>query len=104
MKIGKGKYIQEVSKMVAAGAISVGPCSFDSVRWMQMRGLPAPLLDLFKNHAPLTEIWAGAGTIYAIADIEKWNEDFPEALASGLLIIGSAANGDHIAIRLEDGG
>jgi hypothetical protein len=60
-------------------------------------------VQLFESHIPKTEVWAGAGVLFPELDLVKWNTDFPEGLRARLLIVGSAANGDHIAIDLKDG-
>jgi hypothetical protein len=75
----------------------------ESVVWCIHNDLPKTLVELFESHIPKTEIWAGAGALFAEWDIVKWNNWFPEALKARLLIVGSAANGDHIAIDLSDG-
>ncbi len=41
--------------------------------------------------------------MFAESDILSCNQFFPEALLNRLLIVGSAGNGDHIALDTESG-
>ncbi len=65
--------------------------------------MPAQLRKLLRAAAPKEQIWAGAGAIFSESQIVKGNNEFPQALAAKLLIVGTAANGDHVAIDLTGG-
>ena len=96
-------FLRTVQALKLARGGDIGPCSGRTLEWCANQGLPEPIRQLLQDHAPKTEIWAGAGAIFDEARIVSWNEDFPEALRDKLLIVGSAGNGDHIAIDLIDG-
>jgi hypothetical protein len=81
----------------------VGPCSSATMRWCERHSLPCEIKNLFSHSIPKTEVWAGAGALFCESEIVRWNEDFPEAIHARLLIVGSAANGDHITLDLNDG-
>jgi hypothetical protein len=82
---------------------NIGPWSHESESWFVMNDLPKWIRALFERYIPKRELWAGAGALFDERRILKWNSDFPHALRSKLLIVGTAANGDHIAIDLNDG-
>jgi hypothetical protein len=104
MRVDQESFIRWVGTFaLTRGDAAVGPCSEESVAWCIRNALPRELVALFENHIPKTEIWAGAGALFAESDMVKWNDWFPEALHARLLIIGSAANGDHVVIDLRDG-
>jgi hypothetical protein len=77
--------------------------SRSALKWCEQKALPNQLVELFNTAAPQTEVWAGAGALYPMRSIIRWNDDFPAVLAHQLLIVGSAANGDHICIDLKNG-
>jgi hypothetical protein len=70
---------------------------------LAQRGLPDEVRRLFEADMPKEELWAGAGALFDEASMVKRNSDFPEALRANLLIVGTAANGDHIAMDLMNG-
>lgn len=81
----------------------MGPCVDSSTKWFKRHDLPSEVLKMFQKFTPKSEVWAGAGVLYDERRMIKYNNDFPEALQARLLIVGSAANGDHISIDLLDG-
>lgn len=103
MNVDDDIFIKTCKRLQSGGGAAIGPWSSETAAWFMRHGLPEPLQQLFRSHAPKTDIWAGAGTLFGEANVLKWNDWFPEACRSQLLIVGSAANGDHIAIDLKDG-
>jgi hypothetical protein len=104
MRLAEDIFIKTSNLLQKAEGGTTGPWSPGTAKWFQKHDFPKPLQQLFQNHIPKSEIWAGAGTLFGEIDILKWNDHFPEALHNNLLIVGTAANGDHIAIDLVDGG
>ena len=103
MKTDKHLFIRAALAASKAGGGDVGPWSRESALWFARNELPEELRHLFETDIPMEELWAGAGALFDEGRIIKWNSDFPAALRSSLLIVGTAANGDHIAIDLIDG-
>jgi len=103
MRIDKDDFVTITRAFIDTGVVNVGPCSNYTLVWALENHLPYELIDLLKTHSPKTEVWAGAGALFDEARIVQWNNDYPEALANGLLIVGSAPNGDHISIDLRTG-
>jgi hypothetical protein len=102
MKLDKDTFI-ELAKIYAEGGDPFGPCAESTIHWCEKNRLPNEIRNLFQTHIPKVSIGAGAGALFDESNLIRWNEDFPEALGAGLLIVGSAANGDHIAIDLKNG-
>lgn len=86
-----------------AGGGAFGSLTEATLAWAVNHGLPAELIELFQQMIPKAELWAGAGVLFEEERMVHWNENLPEALENGFLIVGSAANGDHIAIELRTG-
>ena len=103
MRIDKKIYVMEARAICRAGGGDVGSWSPESAVWFVGSRLPEEIRQLFENHIPKQELWAGAGALFDEGKIVKWNSDFPAGLRSNLLIVGTAANGDHIAIDLKNG-
>ena len=102
MKLDEDIFI-ELVKTHAEDKGVLGPCVKSTARWCEKNRLPDEIRHLFKTNMPKANISAGAGTLFDELNLIRWNEDFPEALHARLLIIGSAANGDHIVINMKDG-
>jgi hypothetical protein len=81
----------------------IGPASPEFISWMEAKGIPADLVQALTRISPKKEIWAGAGSIFPERDIMKFNDEFPQALASQLFYVGCAGNSDPIAIDLGQG-
>jgi hypothetical protein len=103
MRIDPKIFAKTIRTIVTAGGGRVGPCSKNTLAWCHTHKLPKEIVDLFQSLTPKSDIWAGAGALYGERMILKYNDDFPEALQAMLFIVGSAPNGDHIAIDLVDG-
>jgi hypothetical protein len=103
MRIDKTIYVKVAQAICRAGGGDVGPWSPESGAWFVGNRLPEEIRQLFEKHIPKQELWAGAGALFDEVRIIKWNSDFPAGLGSNLLIVGTAANGDHIAIDLKNG-
>ena len=103
MRIDFEQFNDSIALLEKSGGGAFGPWTDAFARWAKQWNLPQPLKDLFATNIPKTEVWAGAGTLFAEDQILKWNNDFQEALTALLLIIGSAANGDHITLDLTNG-
>jgi hypothetical protein len=103
MKVDQHIYREAAETLVRAGGGTFGAWNDVTQRWSAEHQLPPELQAVFRNAAPKTEIWAGAGTLFGEDQIVRWNNDFPQALQRALLIVGSAPNGDHIAVDLRDG-
>src|SRR5689334_8510340 len=103
MRTDLSSFIETTDLLSRAGSGPCGSCPKDVYGWFLEAGLPQPVLDLFRDHAPLGDVWAGAGGLFPAATVVAYNKLYPEALAHDLLIIGSAPNGDHITIDLNDG-
>ena len=86
-----------------AGGASAGAADKSVLSWLNQSELPVELKAFLSGNSPKTELWAGAGAIFEEKAIVKWNDDFPAPVKSGLLIIGSAANGDHIVLDFLEG-
>jgi len=78
-----------------------GPADSEFISWMEKNQLPQDLIEAVTRMSPKKEIWAGAGSIFPEQVIMSTNDEFPNALTSGLLIVGSAGKGDPIAIDLS---
>lgn len=96
-------FIDTAGTVGGASGSKVGPASAAFVSWLVSKDIPSELIDLFSKCAPKEELWAGAGALFDESSIMRWNDDFPESLQNGLLILGSAPNGDHICIDLLNG-
>lgn len=96
-------YVQIAERLVNAVGGKLGPCSHRMRQWLQAQELPDFVRSMLCDFSPDRELWAGAGVVFEEAGIVRWNDDFPEALNSDLLILGSASNGDHIAVDLNTG-
>ena len=103
MKTDKNLYLEMAAVLKIGGGRKFGAATAATLKWGKENKLSKALFDLFEVAAPKSEVWAGAGALYAEKTIVRWNNDFPEALKARLLIIGSAANGDHITIDLKTG-
>lgn len=103
MRVDAEIFQQTARHLADAGGGVCGPCSDDTAEWAVGRGIPTAVVELFKRTIPKTEVWAGSGVLFDESRIVRWNEDFPEALRAQLLILGSAPNGDHIALDLAEG-
>lgn len=97
------QYYETVSRVVAAGGGQVGPASPSFKAWLAFRNIPVVLQEMFAKASPHTELWAGSGALYNQARIQQRNEDFLTETVCGLLIVGTAPNGDHITIDLRSG-
>jgi hypothetical protein len=103
MRVDEDIFVETARRMASGGSGEVGPCSQKTLRWMQDRDLAPAVKSLLSNHVPKAEVWAGAGALYNENQILQWNDTFPEGIDARLLIIGSAANGDHIVLDLVNG-
>ena len=103
MRLDADALIETVVVLSQAAGFSLEPCSQAFEGWAQSVSLPAELFKFFRWHAPQGELWAGAGALFSEYDIPRVNLTFPEAFQNKLLILGSAANGDHIALDTESG-
>ena len=103
MKLDTDVLAETAEILAQAAGFSLEPCSQAFDDWAQAVSLPSELFEFFRSHAPQGELWAGAGALFAECDIPRWNRLYPEALQNGLLVVGSAANGDHIALDTESG-
>lgn len=103
MELNTEAYRNAARLMNAALSGSFGPATRKFASWLDSRRIPNDLIDVFKEFSPKHESWLGAGSFFDEQRIMSWNEDMPEALLDGLLIIGSACNGDHIAIDILNG-
>jgi hypothetical protein len=102
MDIDEALFKKSVAILIAAGGGAVGMANEAVSAWLDKSGLPVELIVFFKRYSPKTELWAGAGAIFEENSIVRWNDDFPEAMRTGLLIIGSAPNGDHIVLDFAE--
>lgn len=82
----------------------VAPAGAEFRRWLRARNLPERLTHFLSRYSPREELWAGAGALFTEGRIMKFNDDFPSALESGLLLLGSAPNGDWIAVDVREWG
>ena len=103
MKLDADVLIATAEILSHAGGFSLEPFSQPFEDWAHSVSLPNDLFEFFRFHAPQGELWAGAGALFTERDIQHVNLTFPEALQNRLLILGSAANGDHIALDTESG-
>jgi hypothetical protein len=103
MRVDKKAFLGWAEILGSSGGGKFGPCLEGTLLWCIKNDIPEELVELFRCCIPKTEIWAGAGTLFSELDIIKWNDWFPEALHARLIIVGSAPNGDHIAIDLVNG-
>jgi hypothetical protein len=103
MQIDKDAFVDTATKHGSLKGF-LDRCEQTTSIWLADKALPEELMELLESSMPKVEIWAGAGTIFDELNLIKWNKNFPEALRSKLLIFGTAPNGDHIAIDLNDGG
>ena len=81
----------------------VAPAGAEFRRWLRARNLPERLTHFLSRYSPREELWAGAAALFTERRIMKFNDDFPSALESGLLLLGSALNGDWIAVDVREG-
>lgn len=96
--------LEEAARMLSrAGGGMFGALSPETRRWLEARNAPPELLKLWEDFAFRSEAWAGSGSFFDESKMREWNNDLPEAMASDLLIVGSAANGDHICLDLKTG-
>lgn len=103
MRIDKADFIKTIQALTHTKGGKAGPCLARTLVWAEKKQLPRKLIDLLRSHAPKTEVWAGAGALFDETQLVRWNDDFPEALTSNLLIVGRAGNGDHIGLDLLTG-
>ena len=103
MKTDPDLYEKAATILVAANAGKFGPGSPAFINWLTINEMPFELIELFRHLSPLRETWLGAGGLYDEARIVSINDLLPEGLQSDLLIVGSAPNGDHIAVDIADG-
>jgi hypothetical protein len=80
-----------------------GPADPAFISWMERNQLPPDLIQAVTRMGPKKELWAGVGSIHPEQIIMSRNDEFPNALKSKLLVVGSAGNGDPIAIDLGPG-
>ena len=79
------------------------PASPKFVSWLSCAKLPVELIELFAEASPHSEAWLGAGAFFDEDGIIESNVFHHDALAADLFIIGSAGNGDHIAVDTRTG-
>jgi len=103
MRIDKDEFVKIVSLNLRKNS-RTGVWSKETESWYARHEIPWELVELFRTYNSSSEISAGAGTLFEESRIVRWNDDFPEALNTRLLIVGSAPNGDHITIDLNTGG
>ena len=103
MNTGVELYEEAIEILKSAGNGCFDDASSAFLEWLAAKEVPYELLELFRHAAPKSEAWVGAGGLFDETRIMAWNDNWPEAIGSGLLIVGSAANGDHIVIDLRDG-
>ena len=102
MRVDKQEFVR-AARAASKASGDIGPWSRESASWFLRNGLPEEIRGLFETDIPKRELWAGAGALFDEGRIIKWNSDFPAGVLSNLLIVGTAANGDHIAIDLTNG-
>jgi hypothetical protein len=103
MQIDKQEFLETLQLLKKAAKVRFGPASTEMLLWASEKKLPSELVGLMKIASLQSEMWAGAGTLFSERGIIEWNDSFPKALISSLLIIGSAANGDHICMDMVTG-
>src|ERR1700744_1404009 len=103
MRLDDDIFIKTCKLLQKAQGGTTGPWSPETATWFKRHSLPKSLQQFFQNHVPKSDLWAGSGTLFGEARILKWNDHLPEACQDNLLIVGTAANGDHIAADLVDG-
>jgi len=81
----------------------VAPAGQEFMCWLRAANLPSQLIRFLSHYSPKEELWAGASSLFTEGHIMKFNDDFPSELESGLLIVGSAPNGDWIAVDVLEG-
>lgn len=79
------------------------PASTRFVRWLQRRGVPAPIVDLYRQGTPSTYAQLGSGGLNPEKDVIRENDEYPNFLKVGMLIVGSMGNGDQIVVDFARG-
>jgi hypothetical protein len=94
-------FVEYAKKLESVGGGRIGPATHTFVQWLNDHDVGEELKSFFTKYSPKAELWAGAGTIFDESVIVKWNDCFPSAVKSGLLIIGSGPDGTHIVLDFK---
>lgn len=93
MRLDIDLYRKAVSSLAGPQRLTAKGCSLEFSEWMTQAKLPVELSTMLADCGSESELWAGSGSLFGEKGIICWNDDFPEALSSKLLIVGSAPNG-----------
>jgi hypothetical protein len=103
MKLDEHLFMRAIQPLSEAGVGEVGLASAEFAKWIEsLYMLPSDLVAFLKKHAPKTNLYAGAGSIYDQNTIMRENTANSRFLEAGLFILGCAPNGDFIVLDLKE--
>jgi len=73
------------------------------VNWLRANDIPAPLIELYKQGTPTSYAQLGFGGLSSEKELIQENKENPNFLLAEFLIVGSASNGDIIAVDFGKG-
>lgn len=97
------KQLKEIVKLLTAcGGGRFGKPTANFLKWASDKKLNTDCVIFFKKYMPHADVWAGSATLFPESELIEYNDFHPEALENGLLLIGTCANGDFVALDCHE--